>query len=200
MLFKGQNNWSQSICRRAEGILDYFGRHGISSVDCNLSSDRHESVKWEPLSTVWMKLNVDAAVGANKDVVGYVVVVRNHHGLVMAAGMAQGVFSDDVDLAEAEALCFGLQMAKEIGLSPLIIEYDSLHVTQFVSDRLSTRTELFWLISKAKNLLSPKHKFQVRTFSRVCNTAADALAKYYICCRKYYAWVDDFPPHLCCYL
>lgn len=75
MLFKGQNNWSQSICRRAEGILDYFGRHGISSVDCNLSSDRHESVKWEPLSTVWMKLNVDAAVGANKDVVGYAVVV-----------------------------------------------------------------------------------------------------------------------------
>lgn len=76
MLFKGQNNWSQSICTRAEGILDYFGRHGISSVDCNLSSDRHESVKWEPLSTVWMKLNIDAAVGANKDVVGYAVVVE----------------------------------------------------------------------------------------------------------------------------
>lgn len=69
---------------------------------------------------------------------GYGAVVRNHDGLVMTAGMAQGVFSDDVDLAEAEALCFGLEMAKEIGLSPLIIESDSLRVTQFVSDRLST--------------------------------------------------------------
>lgn len=49
----------------------------------------------------WMKLNVDAAVDGKRGVVGYSAAVRNHEGLVTAAGIAQGVFFDDVEVAEA---------------------------------------------------------------------------------------------------
>lgn len=91
-------------------------------------------------------------------------------------------------------------LAWGVDLSPLIVESYSLRVIQFVLDRLSARTELFWRISEVKNLLSLKHSFQARHISRVCNTTADALAKYYVNCRDLYAWVKDFPPHLCCYI
>lgn len=45
---------------------------------------------------------------------------------MMVVGIAQGVFSDDVDVAEAEALCFGLRLVRKIGLSLLMVELDSL--------------------------------------------------------------------------
>lgn len=59
----------------------------ITSFDCNLSSDRHESVLLDPPPVDWMKFNVDATVDANKGVVSYGVAVRNHNGLVMAEGI-----------------------------------------------------------------------------------------------------------------
>lgn len=61
---------------------------------------------------------------------GYGAVIRNHIGLVMAAGLIRGFFYDDVDTDEAEALRFSIQLARETGLSPLIVEPDSLHVIQ----------------------------------------------------------------------
>lgn len=68
--------------------MDSFHSKGINNVECNLSSDRRTGVKWEPPLVDWMKLNVDAAIYAKKGVTRYGVVVRNHDGLVMAAGMA----------------------------------------------------------------------------------------------------------------
>lgn len=47
--------------------------------------------------------------------VGYGAVIRNHIGLVMAAGLIRGFFYDDVDLAEAEALRFSIRLARETG-------------------------------------------------------------------------------------
>lgn len=48
-----------------------------------------------PLPMDWMKMNIDA-VDANKGVVGCGAIMRNRYGLVMVAGINQGVFSNDV--------------------------------------------------------------------------------------------------------
>lgn len=95
--------------------MESFSKNDIFCVNCNLSSYRLESVQWEPLPMDWLKLNINVAVDANNGVVGYGVVVRNHYGLVMAAGITRGIFSDDVDVAEPKALCF----ARKVSLSPV---------------------------------------------------------------------------------
>lgn len=76
-----------------------------------------------------LKLNCDMDVNAKRGMVSYGFVIRNHEGLVMLTGADIGVYSDDVNVTRAEALNFGLRLAREAGLSPLIIESDSLYVT-----------------------------------------------------------------------
>lgn len=61
----------------------------------------------------------------------------------MAVGIHQGIFYDDVDITEVEALRFGIQLARETRLSPLVVESDSLRVIQLLKGKSHTRTELF---------------------------------------------------------
>lgn len=42
--------------------------------------------------------------------------------LMMAAGVSHAVYSDDVDIADVEAFSLSGRFAKEIGLSPSIVE------------------------------------------------------------------------------
>lgn len=71
-----------------------------------------------------------------------------------------------MDIIEAEALHFGVRLASEISLSPLVVELDSLQVTQFVNGECHTRTELFWIISEIQMLTSAPEKFEIRHISR----------------------------------
>ena len=123
------------------------------------SNDVLSIEKWEVPPVDWYKLNVDAVVDKENGKVGYCDVIRNSSGQVMAVGVDQGVFSDDVDIAEAEALPFGIRLASETSLSPLIAELDSLWVIQFISGKCYTRTELFWIISEIHMLISGRENF-----------------------------------------
>lgn len=38
------------------------------------------------------------------------------------------MYSDDVDTVKAEVFAFGLRLVKEVGLSPLLVDLDSLRV------------------------------------------------------------------------
>lgn len=63
---------------------------------------------------------------------GYGAVIRNHEGLIMLAGAKIGLFSVDVDvdIANAKTLHFGIPLARDVGLSLLIIKFASFNVTQ----------------------------------------------------------------------
>lgn len=100
----GQSSVPQGICAKDQGILESFGSSNVTTVYFNLRSVGHDSVHRQLPPVDWMKLNVDAAKDANRCVVGYSAAVRNHEGLVMVAGIAEGVFFDDVDVTEVEAL------------------------------------------------------------------------------------------------
>lgn len=58
----------------------------------------------------WFELNgIDAAVDANQGMMGYRAVIRNHNGLVMAAGGAQ--------------VCFIYDLSRRFGLSRSTLLY-----------------------------------------------------------------------------
>ena len=163
------------------------------------SNDVLSIEKWGVPPAGWYKLNVDAAVDKENGKVGYGAVIRNSSGQVMAVGVDQGVFSDDVDIAEAEALPFGIRLASETSLSPLMVESDSLRVIQFISGKCHTRTELFWIISEIQMLILEWENFQLRHIRR-CNHVANVLAKYALHCSKSSIWLEDYPIFLGCYL
>ena len=79
--------------------------------------------------------------------VGYGEVICNIVGKVLAVGVDQGVFSNDLDIVLAEAICFSVKLTSETSLSPLVVESDSLWIIQFVLGKSYTYIKLFWIIS-----------------------------------------------------
>lgn len=102
--------------------------------------------KWEVPPVGWYKLNVDVAVHRVNGKVGHGAVILNSNGHVMVVRVDQVVFSDYVDIAEAEALRFGIRLASENSLSSLMAKSNSLRVIQIVNGKCHTHTELFGII------------------------------------------------------
>lgn len=86
---------------------------------------------------------MNAAVDKVNGRVGYGAVIRNIVGKVMVVGVDQGVFSDDLDIVKAEAICFSVKLTSETSLSPLVVESDSLWIIQFVLGKCHICIELF---------------------------------------------------------
>lgn len=74
--------------------------------------------------------------------VGYAVVVRNHNGMITAAGLDFGVYTGDIDISEAEVLCFTLWFSNEIDLSLLFLESNSLRKVHLVTRQHRTHFRL----------------------------------------------------------
>lgn len=92
-------------------------RGDVNTIEFNLSNAGHGSVQWELSSVNWMKLNAD--VGGCKN---------------CSREFFFFFFSYDVDVAEAKVLRFGLWFAREVSLSPVTVESDSLIVVFLVLD------------------------------------------------------------------
>lgn len=114
-----------------------------SSVRADVSFLVASPICWEPPLSGWFKLNCDAAIKAQWGMVSYRTVIRSHEGLVMLAGADIGVYSHDMIVVEAEVVCFGLWLAREVCLFRLIIESESLYVTQLIQGQQTMRTDLF---------------------------------------------------------
>lgn len=62
------------------------------------------------------KVNVDATISNGKQLSGLGVVIRDSVGKAIAAAVKTTKFYGDVAYAEAEAVIWGLQVAKNAGL------------------------------------------------------------------------------------
>ena len=60
-------------------------------------------------------------------------------------------------MAEAEAILWGLQVAKQVYLSSLIVESDCKEVAELLNNTNDSRTEIHWILS---NIHRESMKFQ----------------------------------------
>ncbi|KAL5753986.1 hypothetical protein ACOSP7_022206 [Xanthoceras sorbifolium] len=78
-------------------------------------------VRWRAPSLGWLKLNTDPAFDSYRRRLGFGVVICDSKGLVMLSGslVFDGFFSPEI--AEAMAILRGVQLALEMGFSPICI-------------------------------------------------------------------------------
>ena len=82
------------------------------------------------------KINVDAAKSSKDHRVGLGALVRNSVGKVVAASFYQSQFKGSVSFAKAEAVQWGIQVAREAGITSCIIESDCVEVVELVNNTL----------------------------------------------------------------
>ncbi|KAL5776482.1 hypothetical protein ACOSP7_009408 [Xanthoceras sorbifolium] len=81
--------------------------------------------RWEAPSPNWFKINSDTAVDSVRKRVGLGVVIRDWQGRVMASLSQSYPLLVSVEVVEAMAIRMNLQLASEIGFSPVGFEIDA---------------------------------------------------------------------------
>ncbi|XP_074300083.1 uncharacterized protein LOC141631292 [Silene latifolia] len=94
---------------------------------------------WTPPAAGFIKLNVDGHV-AGCGVVGLGVVARDMAGRVVGMGCRRVEADWDVEVAEARAASFGLEVANRLGFSNIILESDALKVVLAVKNEAVARS------------------------------------------------------------
>ena len=98
-------------------------------------SIKEKQQEWLPPPQNVFKVNVDAALNSKNLSAGVgAAVIRDSNGKIVAAGVNQNLLKGSASLAEAEAMLWGLQLARNTDVSSLIIESDCLEVVQLVNN------------------------------------------------------------------
>lgn len=87
-------------------------------------------------------------------------------------------------------------MAKNAGLTSLILETDSQMVADLINNMRGSKNEIFWVISEIQDEIKDLHNVNVQHTSRSCNAIAHTLAKLAFVYSNIVVWLDSFPTEI----
>ncbi|KAK9697218.1 hypothetical protein RND81_08G022400 [Saponaria officinalis] len=99
--------------------------------------------KWEPPLSGTIKLNTDAALFGDAEV-GLGIVGRDSMGSVMMVASRRIRANLSPAMAEAQAMLFGMETARRMGMMNICVESDALSVVQAVEKNVDNRGPLAW--------------------------------------------------------
>ncbi|KAL9440285.1 hypothetical protein AB3S75_019028 [Citrus x aurantiifolia] len=152
--------------------------------------------QWSPPSEDWVKVNVEAAMDEQNNIAGLGAVIRNHRGEVVAAAANIVKSYGDVEMSEAKAALWGIQVPIKAGASSILLESDSKRVTVLINSKRSTLTELFWVIFDILEAKKSFQNFKAQHVVRTCNTLAYDLTKLALRKSESCIWLDEFPAEI----
>lgn len=97
-----------------------------------------------------MKVNVDAAINEERKVAGLGTVIRNSQGQVVAAAVKRIKFEGDVSIAEAKVVKRGMDVARAVSCTCVIIETDCRMVVE-LANKVKNISEIWWIIAEILN-------------------------------------------------
>ncbi|KAH9776449.1 putative reverse transcriptase/RNA-dependent DNA polymerase [Citrus sinensis] len=134
-LFKGKRENPQSVVAKAEAVMEAFKRMQPSADVSHGKQQKVAQLGWNPPQKGFVKINTDAATNSEKNLVGLEAVIRDETGQVTAAAIKVSKFHGSVAYAEAKAMEWGLQVAKDTHVKDVIMESDSQEVVSLVNNR-----------------------------------------------------------------
>ena len=124
-------------------MVEAFRRYKKPEHQQRESTKAEGAKQWKPPPKNWYKVNVDAAIDHQSQRAGLGVVIRNDKGDVVAAAIKPSSFNRDVPFTEAEAIEWGMQVAKKAGITAVILESDCQAATDLANNRKGSKTEIF---------------------------------------------------------
>ncbi|KAH9719688.1 reverse transcriptase domain-containing protein [Citrus sinensis] len=195
-LFEGKKVDPLVSMAKAEAVLDSYKRVKIPSSSHLESKITVKQQRWKPPPQGWIKINVDAATKIEKQVAGLGIVLRDFNGSVVAAAVKPSKFYGDIIFAEAEAVEWGLQVARSITMASIIVETDSQGVSDLLNNKKSNRSEVFWVISEIQELVKVFCNVKVQYTPRHCNSIAHSLARLALGCEESVICKNPFPENI----
>ena len=175
------------LARRTKELLENY-------VMANHSTRPYkESVEatWQPPEPPWYKANMDGAVFSQQKEAGIGVVIRDHHGAVVAALSKKLKAPLGAIEVEEKAMEEAVSFAWEMGIQDCLFESDSLTVVNSMLRLTEPPSSIANIITGS---LSQLYKFRDVNFSHVVrsgNKTAHTLAQFAIGVSDQNAWVEE---------
>ncbi|KAL5827457.1 hypothetical protein ACOSQ4_019254 [Xanthoceras sorbifolium] len=150
--------------------------------------------RWFPPPLGIYKINSDAAINSVDFCIGLGFVVRDAEGFVLAAGAQPLQFCVSPLVAEAMAILRGIQFASEMGISPIMVESDSLSVINIITSHAFPLSDVGVVISDIYRSIEALNDFKIIFASRQANSVAHGLAKLALSLSDASFWLEDYPP------
>ncbi|XP_074290385.1 uncharacterized protein LOC141617111 [Silene latifolia] len=140
---------------------------------------------WSPPLAGIIKINTDAYMAGNGSV-GLGAVALDKDGRILWMGSRRVGAEWDVEVAEAQSAIFGLDIAREKGLSGIALECDALNLVRAVRDKDIARTPVGLCVEDLCTLLSSfesNNCYHVKCggntvahcLTRICERVGDAI-------------------------
>ena len=95
-------------------------------------------------------------------------------------------------MAEAAAMDWGMQVAARAGGKSILIESDSHELVELVNNRISSMSEIVWVIFEILEKKNDFQDFKAQRIPRLCNGIAHSLAKLALQKKESVMWLDKF--------
>lgn len=132
---------------------------------------------WCPPSAGWVKINFDAHIGAGL-VRGLGVVVRDENGKLLVAGVRRVYANWSVEISEAVAAKFGVELVVRLGYQWVHLEGDSLSVVRAIENREAGLSHIHLVFDDIFRLSSSFDDFGCSFVRRNGNSLAHHVARW----------------------
>ena len=133
-------------------------------------------VCWAKPPFGWHKLNTDGASLGNPGKAGGGGLIQDHQGKWIKGFMRRIGLVTSIT-AELWALRDGLMLAKQIGITHLVVEMDNKVIVDLVQSNKATNNSYSSLLNDCRFLLRQLHRFKINHAFRKANRSVDYLAK-----------------------
>ncbi|KAH9648889.1 putative reverse transcriptase/RNA-dependent DNA polymerase [Citrus sinensis] len=194
LLPSAENLWKKKIipeptCQESVAIQRKKGE----SPDYECTSSGMES------PSRWLcKSHLDVVINSEKNLAGLGAVIRDDSGHVTAAAIKISKFHGDVSYDEAEAMEWGMLVAREAKVKVVIVESDSQGVVSLVNNKQGNKTEIYGVVSEIQKLKENFECVSIKYTPRSCNVIAHSLAKLALEKRETVVWKGSYPSQVMC--
>ncbi|KAH9754527.1 hypothetical protein KPL71_015467 [Citrus sinensis] len=192
-LFEGKKMEPLLTISRVEAVVEAYRRVKQLKLELKATSSSKNQQVWSPPPDNTFKVNVDAAVNFERQKAGLGVVIRDSCNKVKVAAVKTTLFTGDVKTAEAEAVEWGLVVAKSAAFQCIMVESDCQEVVKLINNKEGSRTEVMWVISEIQSLSKDFQNFSCYHTPRSCNTHAHSLAKLALRNNETVVWLEPIP-------
>jgi ribonuclease HI len=152
---------------------------------------------WQPPSQFEFKANCDAALFPSHNMTSIGVVIRDGRGLPIATLCKRFHCLHTVDDAEAIAAREAVQLAKDVGLTKVEVEGDSLVIFQALKQQEACFASYGDIVQDVLHLSRSLHRVGFSHVRRNGNRVAHVLARNAIVLSSdFLVWLEDVPSFL----
>ncbi|XP_042942755.1 uncharacterized protein LOC122276934 [Carya illinoinensis] len=176
LLFEGSFLHPNILLRQATQSLEEFKTAQASKMVKSQLASIHPS-RWTPPPSSWVKINWDAAVNVDQGRVGIGLVARDHEGSTLATKKLFVPCLAEPVLAEALGAFHAASMARDLGLSSVILERDALQIVAGINHLSERWDRVGMVLFDTRVVLSNLFQWNVAFVRRSGNQFGHGLAK-----------------------